>query len=60
MRGILHEDDLRLGVVGDIRAGIRSVGGVQPDRKIVTEDAAVEGNRPLDRVETDYVDSSVL
>lgn len=60
MRGILHEDDLRLGVVSNIRAGIRAIGRVQTDGKIVTEDTAVEGHRPFDRVETDYVDSSVL
>lgn len=60
MGGIFKKDNLGFGVVRDICAGIRAICGVQTNRKIVTEDTTVEGDGPLNRVEPDDIDGSVL
>lgn len=52
----LGDDELALGVLGDVGAGGLGVGGVDADGQAAREEAPEEGHVPLGRVESDDVD----
>lgn len=57
---IFSHDDFGLGVLGDVLAGLRVVGGVDADGDAPGEEAAVEGKEPLGCIEPDDIDSGEL
>lgn len=57
---IFSHDDLGLGMLGDVLAGLQVVGGVDADGDAPGEEAAVEGEEPLRGIEADDIDSGEL